>query len=402
MFDKEQDSPTDSLTDEDWQILYAIALEEGVAPYLYYCLKKSEPDICIPPEIRKKFVKVSQNVLAKNTVLFHELGIILRLFSDNDIPVIILKGAYLSEIVYPHNGLRPMGDLDLLVKKGDLNRTQEKLLEMGYTQSKHLSVQEQCAKSHHLVPFTNRAGITIEVHWTLSHPILRPFEIDVNGLWKRAQSVNIAGVNVHALSPEDVILHLSLHTSYHHLFILWLKSFCDITEVIRHYRDEIGWDQVQKIAHTWKVGRYAYLTFNLLNESFGFVVPGKVLFIRKPEGFNPEVITLVREKIFAERDKNPMDRKLAQLWGAKRSKVKAILQIFKIVFPPKDIVYRKYNFARDSPMIFLYYLVHLVDLIFRYNRSVLRLFYRNTRMMASVERATRSEMLKDKMRLSNE
>ena len=160
MLDKEQDSPTVSL---NWQNLFTIALEEGVAPYLYYCLKKSETDICIPPEIKRKFVKVSQNVLARNTVLFHELGKILRLFSDNGIPVIVLKGAYLSEKIYPHNGLRPMGDIDLLVKKSDLSIVQEKLLEMGYHQSSHPNIEDQCAICHRLVPFTKRTDIEIEV-----------------------------------------------------------------------------------------------------------------------------------------------------------------------------------------------------------------------------------------------
>jgi hypothetical protein len=392
MLDKEQDSPSVSLTDEDWQNLYNIALEEGVAPYLYYCLKKSAPNLSVPPQTKQKFVIASRNVLARNTVLYHELGKILMLFSENGIPVIVLKGAYLSEIVYPHNGLRPMGDIDLLVKESDLHRTQEKLLEMGYTQSKNLSIEDQCAKSHHLIPFTNRDAIMVEIHWTLSRHLHSSSKIVANGLWKRARSVNIAGKNVLALSPEHLILHLCFHTSCHHLYILWLKSFFDIVEVTRHYQYEICWDYVQQCARSWNICRSIYITLHFVKELLRVDVPERVLVTLKQEDFNLGMINLISEKIFAERDKTPMDQRLAQLWGANRSKAKAILQILKIAFPPKVIIFRKYIISQNSPIVFLYYLVHLVDLFSRYNRSVLRLFRRDTEMMASVKRANRTEI----------
>ncbi|MBT7790835.1 MAG: hypothetical protein HN757_18405 [Calditrichaeota bacterium] len=49
--------------------------------------------------------------------------------------MIVIKGAYLSETVYPRNCLRPMGDVDILALESDIIRTHEKLLLMSHTQS---------------------------------------------------------------------------------------------------------------------------------------------------------------------------------------------------------------------------------------------------------------------------
>ena len=59
----------DSLSSNDWLNIFNIALEEGLAVYLYYCLRQLFSEIIIPEQINQKFVKASQNLIAK-TPLF--------------------------------------------------------------------------------------------------------------------------------------------------------------------------------------------------------------------------------------------------------------------------------------------------------------------------------------------
>ncbi|NIN92634.1 MAG: hypothetical protein GTN76_16445, partial [Candidatus Aenigmarchaeota archaeon] len=53
-------------------------------------------------------------------------------FYESEIEVILLKGAQLGHIDYPHFSLRPMGDIDLLVKRSSQLKMIKLMLEMGF------------------------------------------------------------------------------------------------------------------------------------------------------------------------------------------------------------------------------------------------------------------------------
>ena len=48
------------------------------------------------------------------------------------LPVVVLKGAALAELVYQHIGLRTMADVDLLVEKKNLDKAGSILERLGY------------------------------------------------------------------------------------------------------------------------------------------------------------------------------------------------------------------------------------------------------------------------------
>jgi hypothetical protein len=60
-------------------------------------------------------------------LLYQELQTVLKTFKFRaaSIAVIALKGAFLAELVYENIGLRAIGDVDLLVKKEDLEKVQQ-------------------------------------------------------------------------------------------------------------------------------------------------------------------------------------------------------------------------------------------------------------------------------------
>lgn len=394
-----QDYPETSLSDKDWENVYNVALEEGVAPYLYYCLNKSASNLSITQQVKNKFVTTTQNVLARNTVLYHELGKILRLFSENNIRVIVLKGAYLADKVYPHIGLRVMGDIDLLVNKSDLEIAQKLLLQRGYQQSEQLSIADQCKKSHHLIPFLNENAIMIEIHWTLSRHFQHQNKIIVPSLWARARPCCIAGEDVLILSPEDSVMHLCIHNSYNHLFVLWLKAFCDFAETVKYYHDEIDWEKVLQYAVSWNLVRCVYITLYFVSELMGVDVPERVLTRLRQDGFNQEAITHAKERILADWDETPSpDKTFANVLVYKGSGIKSIIYIMKKVFIPKVLLAKRYKIAQESQLVYLYYLVRIRDIIFKHLSSVLHFLRRDTEMMASYEKQNREKKLKDWIR----
>ena len=387
----------DRLSPAVWEEMVQLLVWHDLASLFYYRLKTLALDITVPSSVEQQLRELYHGSAIKSVHLHRELARVLQGLKRADIPVITLKGAFLAQAVYRHTTMRPMIDVDLLVRQTDLAKAEKKLLGMGYGPPERLSIEEQCAQSHHLTEFTKPGAPPVEVHWTLSHPTLRPFKVDVDGLWQRARPAVIAGVNVLALSPEDLILYLCLHVSFHHNFHLGLKPFCDIDETIWHYRDEMDWERVQLYARRWGIDKYVYLTLHLVRELLGASVPDEVLGTLNPGDLNSQVVAGAMEQIFADRDDPPpLSPNIARLWEAKRLQDKTSL-FLKSIFPSSEIMARTYSIPPDSPRIWLYYPVRLKDLVLRHGRTAWRLLRRDAETVALTERENRGIALKDWM-----
>ena len=112
----------------------------------------------------------------RNLLLVGQLLMLLRLFKDNDIPIIPYKGAVLAASAYGDITLREFHDLDFLVQKDHLLKARDLLLSHGY----QLSVQWDAGnvvrqKSQYEVGLVlAHAGIHVELGVSSIGPICRP------------------------------------------------------------------------------------------------------------------------------------------------------------------------------------------------------------------------------------
>jgi len=387
-------SRLEQLSTLDWDRVIQLSARHGVTPSLYRRLKTLGPGTNIPASIEQRLRGVYLHSVGRGICLYHELSQVLRMLQNDNIPVIVLKGAFLAEVVYGNIALRSMGDVDLLVEKSDLARVEKILPEMGYSPSRRFWIEAECATHQHLPPFIKPGAAPLEIHWIIVHPT-GPFRIDVDGLWKRARPTLIAGVEVLVLSPEDLLLHLCLHTSFQHRFIIGLRALCDISETLWHYRDEMDWEQVRLRARQWGAGKCGYLTLHLARELLGALVPDDVLSALEPSGLHPRFVTWAREQIFTEPDKAlPLSANLARIWGADRLQDKAAA-FLKTAFPSRESMATMYPAPPSSRRIYLYYPVRLKDLLLQYGRTAWRLLCRDEEALASAEREERGNALVD-------
>lgn len=102
----------------DWDCYLRKARENGISAVIYSKLKKIKKDCPnIPSFIFKELKKDYFLNATKNTLIFEELGKVLETFRKAGLQVIVLKGAVLAEKMYGNLALRPMTDVDLLIKK---------------------------------------------------------------------------------------------------------------------------------------------------------------------------------------------------------------------------------------------------------------------------------------------
>jgi hypothetical protein len=245
----------------DWVYLKEIALQHGVMPILYQCLKSYAPND-ISRSILSQFRDHSLSSASRSLVMTEELLSLLELFKAEEILAIPYKGPVLAASLYKDLAVRPFNDLDILVKRKDLSKALDLMTSLGYQPHFQLTRTQVAAflKSKYEFPLTHRNGwLTVELKWNLVEDFFS-FPLDQEGLWKRLQPIPLNGKEVLTFSPEDLLIILCMHGATH----LWasLIWICDIAQLIDFHKD-LHWESVLRHARTLRSERMLYLSLSL-------------------------------------------------------------------------------------------------------------------------------------------
>lgn len=205
--------PKNMLTDID--ITHCAQL--GLGPILANTYLKYDELTTTKQRQKLKSIKLT----AKYYTSAHESALyeILNRTINQNIKVILLKGAHVSRVYYQHPHLRLMGDIDILVDKVHTNDVTNILISLGYAQRSH-NPDSFYETHHHLKPFYhNETGVCIEVHTHLfsepnilsSHTL---FKLDY--IFQNPTLIKYKDLQIHALAPE-----LNLHYTITH----WIREF---------------------------------------------------------------------------------------------------------------------------------------------------------------------------------
>ena len=116
----------------NWAFLLKKAKEEGMEGVLAFQLRRLAQAYKLDLPL-DSLVRASRRLMARNMALFYQLSLLREALRQRGLQAILLKGGALIETIYQgHLGLRPLSDLDLLVKASDLPATSEVLLKQGF------------------------------------------------------------------------------------------------------------------------------------------------------------------------------------------------------------------------------------------------------------------------------
>lgn len=231
------------LDNSQWQELVELAAQQRIMPRFEQKMKQAGMNFELPRQIAENIALYTKQVAMDNLLYFSELEAILKHTNSENIPVILLKGMHLAMDVYPEKRYREMNDMDLLFRVKDLPRSVSLFLEMGYKETVPVNIEKDIRKNHQLEPLTKGDRVVAELHWNIT----RPFDsnrISPDDLWERCIKTHYRGQAVYVLSPEDLLLHVCQHNSYHHLFAFGLRPFCDIAEIIDRFDNQLDWQMV--------------------------------------------------------------------------------------------------------------------------------------------------------------
>jgi hypothetical protein len=374
------------MTPNEWDELALVAEHQLLTGILYHRLRILSGKFTLPEDLDARLHQAYIGLIATNMHIIRYTGQILRAFQARGLDVIGLKGIYLLDNVYENIGLRLLTDVDLLVKVGDLGAVVTCLKGLGYHTKTWFDPHDDNRDLMHVAPMINQAGLMIELHWRISFEE-DPFAFSIDGLWERAIPARIAGVEVLALSVEDLILHLCFHTSYHHVFLSGLRDLYDIREVIQQRQDEIDWKALIRRAEAAGADRVLALTFSLMERALAFPVPDPSA-ARLAETVDPETLDQALNQLFYQPEATYQVRTehIAKFLSAKGFKDRAKLIRDRFLLPKQEMA-RRYNVSPNSLRIYFYYPVRLVEFIIK-NRGVVKGFLKRGVSQDQVDQGT--------------
>jgi len=228
----------------DWQSLPTRAEDNGLAPLVYRHLQAT--GLSLPEDTHRALLALTLRHRRANHIRRLTLAEILTALKEEGIEVLVLKGAALANTVYPRPGLRPMRDMDILVKNREALRAQAKLAELGFNARVPASLDDQII--HHL-PIAQREedGLTVsvEVHYQLLPYMAHP--VNYEDLSTEASSFSVNEVTAQTLGHEDMLWHIYRHSFAPPLIgqsirLVWVADFVSLVE---KYVEEIDWEKLK-------------------------------------------------------------------------------------------------------------------------------------------------------------
>jgi hypothetical protein len=350
-----------------WVDFVDLAAVQGVSAILFKRLRV----LRVSGEIPESALARLKTTYVKNSArqLFYsaEFGRVLKKLKAENLPVIALKGTHLANLVYRDPALRPMSDIDVLVREEDADQAFASLLGIGYRQSSKEAMEDH----HHMPGLLNPSGIRVEIH-TGIHEHSLPYAIDLAGTWDRAMPAEFAGAEGLVFAPEDLLLHLCVHAASHN-FDCELRHLWDFREVIETYRDSLDTGVFSARAREWKVEKAAYVTLRLAEDLLGLKYPEGLLAGIRPAEFRDEYITWAEEQIFSDLSLNPSS--FGQFKFSREAAAGGLLKTcWRTLFIPEETLAANYQVPAGSRKIYLYYFLRLKDLLVHYGPSVINRF----------------------------
>lgn len=374
-----------ALSPQEWRDFLSLAAEQRVRPLLWRRIREQEVEGLLPPGVADALRGAYRSNTLRNLRLYAELRRLLSVLEGEGILLIPLKGIFLAESVYGDMGLREMSDVDLLARPADIARIVEILEGMGYVSLLPVPADISLQAQHHIPRMVREGWGAFEIHGRLTRPD-EPFNIDPQELWRRAVPARVAGCSVLALAPEDLLLHLCLHTSHHHLFAFGLRPSCDIARVIDYSGPDLDWDHVVERAMRWGWQRGVYLALLLAKELVGAVVPETVLALLRPSDMSDDLRAEVLAQIFGDKRLSAsLPPALAEFLESGGLFARARI-FWRRLFLPRKMIASLYGVPSDSIRILVCYPRRLVDVLFRHVRTLRRYRHNDASLKSQAER----------------
>jgi hypothetical protein len=268
---------TDLARDEvDWRRVLYIAEKEVAGAALWRALERVG-EAAVPPDVAAHLRRHAMVSDFRMMHLSERLQRTVRMFREHGVPVMLLKGAAIGALSDPTFRSRPMNDIDLLVRREDVDRALAAVVAAGWPPNEDPLLSDLMRDHHHLPPFFDQRipDLRLELHVGLLPPG-RAFQIDEAEFWAAASPAKAPFEGATVPSAEHLLLHACMHFAWSHTmhFGAWrtMRLANSLVET-----GLVDWERFIALAGRVGCESSCYWTLRLAHRLGGVPVPAVVL-----------------------------------------------------------------------------------------------------------------------------
>jgi hypothetical protein len=161
----------------------------------------------------ERFGGVRRYFWARNLRIMQLAKHVHAALAEAGLPALALKGTSLVAAAYVDRSVRPMEDIDVLVRRSQVVDAMNVLGGLGFSP---YGITERCLRERLAVraelpgcAFVNQKGEYVDLHWNALH-LDRRVDADERA-WARSNRIEFEGVSINVLHPNDQLLQLCAH-----------------------------------------------------------------------------------------------------------------------------------------------------------------------------------------------
>jgi len=341
-----------NLTEKDWSKLLTNAQQHSILPLLYHHLTQNK-EIHVPTNILEKLKQAYLRNSLRNTQIYYELSNIINKANDDNIPIIVLKGADIAVSLYPSIALRPMKDFDLFIKIEDIQKVHDILIQLGWHGKQSLEAVDYILQTEYSLKY-EKPKLQIDLH-------LKVPELSALNLWTNVKSMAMGSTKMLILKPEILLIFLCNHL-YEHARdeVAELLKFYDIVLALKKYRESIDWDYLIQSVYTNQSENVVYHILEIINSEFGEDIPLNVFDKLKSTKYTIQIRKSLYKPLPNIAYKFHPTRKIVSAiylhWVDPKSNTigNIFKNIIESIFPSKEFMIERYS-PKRSWLFFIYY-----------------------------------------------
>jgi len=343
---RKSDEPVPDEAGLDWDRLVDRVVDGGVAPLVYERLRSDDR---VPPSILERLRSLYFRSGAENIRYLAHAGKLFDGCNRAGIDVIALRGIAFVESLFPDIALRPVSDIDILVRPADQDAVASVLDRLGYW-----------SISGHPHQWTN-ASVVIDMHTDLvgADRIAsrsRAVRIDMDAVWESAVTTTIAGVQTRTLSWVDTLLSCSLHSLKHSCDrLIW---FADMA-VLLASRGSVPWETLVARTRRFRLTKPVYYALNYLMGTLKTEIPQDVI-----EAFHPTQVGWMEQRCMKRILNGEQVGRFGEIFTLfmmdhTRDR---LAFVYETCFPNRDVIAQAYGENREDALLsFLRRLWHVAE-----------------------------------------
>jgi len=229
-----------------------------------------------PAEILPPLREMARKTLVDNLVLLRALQDAAAALSEEGLGFVLLKGASLLGFLYPEIQLRPMTDVDLLIREKDWPKVAETLKGRGYRMPAPDSERYYAENWYHqLVESAQVPPTYLEFHWNLES--VERSRIDPEELIREAVPCAIEKEPYLRLGDDHLAVHLCVHLAHHYESpaLIWV---IDLRRLIQ--TGHLSWERIARLAKAWGVRNCLAYSLGYLERVFPGTLPPEARQVR--------------------------------------------------------------------------------------------------------------------------